>query len=168
MRRCDGRWVFPRIVPGNTSSRLRTPRSPSSSSGLAVAFGAAHHVARSCGALATSRTWTTLSARSSTTGPLAGAVRRVRRRRPFRATPHYEALCCTRRRNDLLATRGLSHTTLQMTHFPITKSYLATAALASRLEDEYDLAAVRCRLNSATLRDVHLQLFSKWVNLYEK
>jgi Ser/Thr protein kinase RdoA (MazF antagonist) len=43
-----------------------------------------------------------------------------------------------------------------MTHFPITKSYLATASLASRLEDEYDLADVRCQLISATLRDVHL------------
>jgi hypothetical protein len=43
-----------------------------------------------------------------------------------------------------------------MTHFPITKSYLATAALAGRREDEYDLADVRCRLISATLRDVHL------------
>jgi Ser/Thr protein kinase RdoA (MazF antagonist) len=43
-----------------------------------------------------------------------------------------------------------------MTHFPITKSYLDTAALAGRLEDEYDLVGVRCRLISATLRDVHL------------
>ena len=43
-----------------------------------------------------------------------------------------------------------------MTHFPITKSFLATTALAGRLQDEYDLADVRCRLISATLRDVHL------------
>jgi Ser/Thr protein kinase RdoA (MazF antagonist) len=48
-----------------------------------------------------------------------------------------------------------------MTHFPITKSYLATAALADRLEDEYDLANVRCRLISATLRDVHLVTTSR-------
>jgi Ser/Thr protein kinase RdoA (MazF antagonist) len=61
----------------------------------------------------------------------------------------------------LWATRRLSHTTLQMTHFPITKSYLDTAALAGRLEEEYDLADVRCRLISATLRDVHLVTTSR-------
>jgi Ser/Thr protein kinase RdoA (MazF antagonist) len=48
-----------------------------------------------------------------------------------------------------------------MTPFPITKSYLATDALAGRLEDEYDLADVRCRLISATLRDVHLVATSR-------
>ena len=48
-----------------------------------------------------------------------------------------------------------------MTHCPITKSYLATAALAGQLEDEYDLANVRCRLISATLRDVHLVTSSR-------
>jgi Ser/Thr protein kinase RdoA (MazF antagonist) len=48
-----------------------------------------------------------------------------------------------------------------MTHFPITKSYLATTALAGRLQDEYDLADVRCQLISATLRDVHLVTTSR-------
>jgi hypothetical protein len=48
-----------------------------------------------------------------------------------------------------------------MIHFPITKSYLATDALAGRLEDEYDLTDVRCRLISATLRDVHLVTTSR-------
>ena|SRR5215211_4027709 len=52
----------------------------------------------------------------------------------------------------------VGNTGLHMTHFPITKSYLATAALAGRLEDEYGLADVRCRLISATLRDVHSSL----------
>ena len=55
----------------------------------------------------------------------------------------------------------VGHTGLHMTHFPITKSYLATAALAGRLEDEYGLADVRCRLISATLRDVHLVTSSR-------
>jgi Ser/Thr protein kinase RdoA (MazF antagonist) len=55
----------------------------------------------------------------------------------------------------------VGHTGLHMTHFPITKSYLATAALAGRLEDEYGLADVRCRLISATLRDVHLVTTSR-------
>ena len=71
------------------------------------------------------------------------------------------ALCCIWRQNGLWATRRLSHTTPQMAHFPITKSYLATAALAGRLDDEYDLADVRCRLISATLRDVHLVTTSR-------
>jgi Ser/Thr protein kinase RdoA (MazF antagonist) len=48
-----------------------------------------------------------------------------------------------------------------MVRFPITKSYLDTAALAGRIEDEYDLADVRCRLISATLRDVHLVTTSR-------
>ena len=68
---------------------------------------------------------------------------------------------CARRHNGLSATRQVGHTVLHMAHFPITKSYLATAALAGRLEDEYDLANVRCRLISATLRDVHLVTTSR-------
>lgn len=44
----------------------------------------------------------------------------------------------------------------RMTHFPVTKSFLATDALARRLEAEYGLVDVRCQLITATLRDVHL------------
>src|SRR5215208_4183572 len=48
-----------------------------------------------------------------------------------------------------------------MAHFPITKSYLATAALADRLEVEYDLTDVRSQLISATLRDVYFVTTSR-------
>lgn len=43
-----------------------------------------------------------------------------------------------------------------MTHFPITKSFLATDALSQQLADTYGLTNVRCQLITSTVRDVYL------------
>ena len=43
-----------------------------------------------------------------------------------------------------------------MASFPISKSFLATEALAAHLAAAYGLTNVRCQLLSATLRDVYL------------